>query len=119
MTKTKEELEKEKDELVGTVYHDFIKGIRKNSIYKSMQLMNVKEKTAYYECEPYDDAYPCSIDEKFFETCEKLERAFKKYYRHIFEKYDVNNIVVDIYDQYSCSAGLNVFEDGHIDRQNF
>lgn len=116
---TKEELEIEKDELVGTVYHDFIKGIRKNSIYKSMQLMNVDEKTAYYECEPYDDAYPCSTEEQFFETCEKLERAFKKYYKKIFGKYSVDNISVEINDQWTCGAGLSIYQDGGILRGNF
>lgn len=113
-----ENLEKEKSELRGTFYHDFIKGVHKNSIYKSIQLHHVVDGTAYYECEAYDDAYNTSED-RFYETCEKLERAFKKYYKSVFAKYNVDNISVEIYDEYSCAAGLSVDETGTIIRSNF
>lgn len=116
---TDKELEKEKIELRGTFYHDFIKGIYKNSIYKSIQIVEISNKTAFYDCEPYDEAYLISDDNKFFQTCEKIERAFKKYYKLVFKKYEVNNIVVSIYDTWSCEAGLDVDENGTIMRQNF
>ncbi|WP_249703496.1 hypothetical protein [Pediococcus pentosaceus] len=112
-------LEIEKKELVGTIYHDFVKSIHKNSIYKSIQLFKIDNNTAYYECEPYDKAYRCSTDEQFFETCKKLERAFKKYYKKIFEKYGVNAICVEIYNEYSCDAGLSVYDNGLIETSNF
>lgn len=110
---------KEKRELRGTIYHDFVKSVNKNSIYKSIILREVKDKTAFYECEPYDDAYRCSDDDQFYDTCKKIERAFKRYHKRIFEKYGVDNITVDIYDQYSCNAGLSVYYDGRIETSNF
>lgn len=113
------ELAKEKDELKYTIYHDFVKTINKKSIYKSIILVKINNGTAFYECEAYDSAYRCSNDDQFFETCQKIERAFKRYYKKIFEKYNVNNIVVDIYDEWSCNAGLSVYEDGSIDTGNF
>ena len=103
----KYELLKEKQELRGTIYNDFVKSVNKNSIYKSILLRGVKGRTAFYECEPYDD------------TCKKLERAFKRYYKQIYDKYGVDNITVDIYDQYSCNAGLSVYSDGRIETSNF
>lgn len=115
----KYELLKEKRELRGTIYQDFVKSVNKNSIYKSIILRGTKDKTAFYECEPYDDTYRCSDDDQFYDTCKKLERAFKRYYKQIFEKYGVDNITVDIYDQYSCSAGLSVYSDGRIETINF
>jgi hypothetical protein len=111
-------LEKEKYELRGTFYHDFVKGIYKNSIYKSIQLHHIENGTAYYECEPYDDAYKTS-DNKLYDTCEKLERAFKKYAKNVFKKYSVNNISVEIYNEYACFAGLSVDETGTVIRSNF
>ena len=111
-------LEKEKAELRGTFYHDFVKGVFKNSIYKSIQLHHVENNTAYYECEPYDEAYKTS-ENNFYETCEKLERAFKKYSKSVFEKYGVENISVEIYNEYSCVAGLSVDETGTVIRSNF
>ena len=110
---------KEKQELRFTIYHDFVKSVNKNSIYKSISLREVKGKTAFYECEPYDGAYRCSDEDQFYDTCKKLERAFKRYHKQIFEKYDVDNITVDIYDQYSCNAGLSVYDDGRIETSNF
>lgn len=109
----------EKQELRGTIYHDFVKSVNKNSIYKSITLRNIKDKTAFYECEPYDDAYRCSDDDQFFDTCKKIERAFNRYYKRIFEKYGVENITVDVYDEWSCSAGLSVYADGRIETINF
>lgn len=55
----------------------------------------------------------------FYETCEKLERAFKKYSKRVFEKYGVENISVEIYNEYSCVAGLSVDETGTVIRSNF
>lgn len=110
---------KEKQNLKYTIYHDFVRTINKNSIYKSITLKSVKDKTAYYECEPYDNAYRCEDGDKFFETCQKIERAFKKYHKQIFKKYGVDNIVVDIYDQYSCNAGLSIYSDGSVQTSNF
>lgn len=111
------ELIKEKRGLTGTIYHDFISTINKNSIYKSIILTRIKDGTAFYECEPYDDAY--RVGNHFFETCEKIERAFKKYYKRIFDKYGVNNILVEIYDEWACNAGLSVYADGRIETGNF
>ena len=57
----KYELLKEKQELRGTIYNDFVKSVNKNSIYKSILLRGVKGRTAFYECEPYDDAFSLFI----------------------------------------------------------
>jgi hypothetical protein len=111
-------LEKEKSELYGTFYNDFVKGVFKNSIYKSIQLHHIENNTAYYECEPYDEAYKTS-ENNFYDTCEKLDRAFKKYYKNVFAKYDVENISVEIYNEYSCVAGLSVDNTGTVTRSNF
>lgn len=107
----------EKALLEGTLYSDFDYKLKKNSIYKSIRLIGIKENTAYYETEPYDDAY--KTDYYFDETCQKIVRAFKKYYSSIFSKYHVNNISVEIYDENSCVAGLSVLPNGNIVTSNF
>ena len=114
-----DKLRKEKQELMYTFYHDFINGVRKNSIYKSIQLVHVKDGTAFYECEPYDKEYKCSNYDQSINTFEKIEGAFRKYYRDVFEKYKVDNISVDLYDENSCIAGISVLPDGKILTSNF
>ncbi|ULQ49041.1 hypothetical protein [Liquorilactobacillus nagelii] len=114
-----EYLEKEKQELRGTIYCDFVPTVNKNSIYKSIVLKEIKNDTAFYECEPYDDAYQCSNEDSFFKTCKKIERAFKKYYKRIFEKYNVSSISVEIYDEFSCKAGISVYSDGSVMTSEF
>lgn len=111
-------LHEEKLDLKGTLYGDFDKTIKKTSIYKSIRIIEVKDGTAYYETEPYDAAYKTS-DKEFEETCQKIKRAFERYYKRIFNKYDVNNISVEIYDENSCVAGLSVLNDGTIITSNF
>lgn len=111
-------LHKEKLDLKGTLYGDFDKTIKKTSIYKSIRIISVKDGTAYYETEPYDVAYKTS-DKDFDETCQKIKRAFERYYKQIFSKYDVNNISLEIYDENSCVAGLSVLNDGTIITSNF
>ena len=112
-------LKKEKRELRYTLYHDFVNGLHKTSIYKSIRLVNIESGIASYECEPYDEAYRTNTDEQFNETCHKIMRAFKRYYKDVFEKYDVTNIEVSIFDEYSVAASINVYEDGKVEGWNF
>ena len=112
-------LKREKQELSYTLYHDFVNGLHKTSIYKSIRLVNIEGSKAIYECEPYDEAYRTNTDEQFNETCYKIMRAFKRYYKDVFERYDVTNIEVSIFDEYSVAASINVYEDGQVEGWNF